>query len=113
MALALADDRIVTGSADGRVRSWSWEGRLLHRWEHGAALDHLAVAADGHLAAGSGDGMCRLSDREGRLIGAVSLPGWPVGLGFMVRARALVTATDAGLTEIWSLEPNSASHEGG
>ena len=112
-ALALADDRIVTGSADGRVRSWSWEGRLLNRREHGAALDHLAVAADGHVAAGSSDGVCRLSDREGRLIGTVSLPGRPVGLGFMVRARALVTATDAGLTETWSLEPRSASHEGG
>jgi hypothetical protein len=111
-ALALADDRIVTGSTDGRVRSWSWEGRLLHRREHGAALDQLAVAADGQVAAGSGDGVCRLSDREGRAIGTASLTGRPVGLGFMVRTRALVTATDAGLTETWSLEPMPASREG-
>jgi WD40 repeat protein len=112
-ALAVAGDRIATGSVDTRARAWSWDGRLLSRREHGARVDHVALGPGGHLAVASSDATCWLWDRQGQLIATAPLSGRPVGLGFASGARTLVTGTDAGVTQVWSLRPGEQATGGG
>jgi hypothetical protein len=62
----LADGRLASGGADGKIRLWPKEGTgepmILN---HGALVWSLAVLVDGRLASGGADGKIRLWPKEG------------------------------------------------
>jgi len=67
MSLAvLADGRLASGGADGKIKLWPKEGTgepvVL---THGAKVFSLAVLADGRLASGGNDGKIKLWPKEG------------------------------------------------
>ncbi|OKI02078.1 hypothetical protein A6A06_13375 [Streptomyces sp. CB02923] len=100
-AIAVCADRLATGSPDGRIRAWSWTGRLLHRVHQGGAVRQLAFAADGTLlAAASDDGVLVRWDRDGTPRDRVEQAGRPVGVAFTGRDGTVLTATDDGLVRL-------------
>lgn len=103
LGMAVAEDRFVTGSADGRIRTWSWEGKLLRRQGYGAPVEHVAFTPDGSLlAAAASDGTLSLLDREGALVGQAAVSGRPVGI--RCTHDTVLTANHTGAFEFWSLE---------
>jgi WD40 repeat protein len=108
-ALAVCTDRIATGSQDGRVRTWGWDGSVISRLD-GGQVRNAAFAAAGDMLGAVADTSCALWDRSGQVVGTASLSSRGVGLGFPSSAT-LITATDAGMIEAWSARP--ATREGG
>jgi WD40 repeat protein len=108
-ALAVGTDRIATGSDDGRVRTWGWDGAVISRLD-GGQVSHAAFTATGEMLGAVSDASCVLWDRSGQAVGAAALSSRGVGLGFPM-SGALITATDAGMIEAWSTRP--ATGEGG
>ncbi|MFD7666658.1 CHAT domain-containing protein [Streptomyces sp. NPDC059788] len=100
-ALAVCADRLATGSPDGRVRAWSWSGRLLHRVHQGGAVRELAFAADGTvLAAASDDGVLVRWNRDGTPQDRVEQAGRPVGVAFTGPDGAVLIVADDGVVQI-------------
>ncbi|MFI2240366.1 CHAT domain-containing WD40 repeat protein [Streptomyces chrestomyceticus] len=94
-------DRLVTGSPDGRIRAWSWNGRLLHRVHQGGAVRQLAFAADGAvLAAVSDDGVLVRWGRDGAPQDRTEQIGHPVGVAFTGEDDTVLTAADDGLVQL-------------
>ncbi|MEU3539427.1 WD40 repeat domain-containing protein, partial [Streptomyces paromomycinus] len=109
-AFAGCADRLVTGSPDGRVRAWSWNGRLLHRVHQGGAVRQLAFAADGTvLAAVSDDGVLVRWDRDGAPLDRTEQIGHPVGVAFTGEDGTVLTAADDGLVQ---LHPHTVAPSG-
>lgn len=103
LGMAVTHDRLATGSADGRVRIWSWEGQLIRRAGFGAAVEHLAFSPDGsRLVAAAGDGGLSLWNRDGTMLGKAALSGRPVGI--RCDSDTVLTANQAGALELWSLD---------
>lgn len=101
-ALALATDRIATGSSAGRVSTWSYDGRLLQRAEHGGRIDHAAFSTDGHLLATAGvDRSVRIWDRDGTGVARAPLSGSPSAVGFL-SDRTVLSVTQTGDLEFWA-----------
>ena len=110
LGMAVTHDRLATGSADGRVRIWSWEGQLIRRAGLGAPVEHLAFSPDGSwLATAAGDGGLSLWNREGTVVGKAALSGRPVGI--RCDQDTVITANQAGALEVWSIDV--ATHGGG
>ena len=108
-ALALATDRIATGSSAGRVSTWSYEGRLLLRSEHGAGVDHAAFSTDGQLLATAGvDRAVRIWDRNGSPVARAPLSGAPSAVGFL-SDRTILSATQTGELELWAAPDGRSS----
>ncbi|WP_328864117.1 CHAT domain-containing protein [Streptomyces virginiae] len=103
--LAVTAKALATGCADGRVRLWSWDGRLLRQTEHGREPSHLVFAADfPALAMSDDDGTVTLCDlKTGELTVVAELVHQPAGLAFLEGGKGLVTGTRSGRVERWSL----------
>ncbi len=98
-AMAAAQDRLATAMPDGRLRLWTWGGRLVHRASYPTVTTTMAWAADGsYLVAGHGQGVIVLSTDGTELAHAVPA-GRPVGVG--VTGSTIITVTDAGVVERW------------
>jgi CHAT domain len=102
--LATSDDRLATCMPDGRLRLWTWDGRLVHRSGRTTPTPCLGFAPDGSylVAAGNDQGLTVLSPDGAELAHAV-LAGRPVGAG--AGADAIVTVTDGGVVERWAPPP--------
>lgn len=99
-ALTAAEDRLATAMPDGRLRLWTWGGRLVHRASYPTATTTMAWAPDGsYLVAGHGQGVVVLSTDGSELAHAVPA-GRPVGVG--VSASTIITVTEAGVVERWA-----------
>lgn len=105
LCLALTEHLLATGCADGRVRVWSWDGRLLQRTEHGRQPSHLAFASGfPALAVCDDDGTVTLWDLKTGALTVVAEPAHRLaGLAFLEGGQGLVTGTRAGAVERWSL----------
>jgi hypothetical protein len=100
-ALAVSSDRLVTGSADGRLRFWDWNGRLVGKQET-AGVDHVAFSADGlSVVTTSAQQRLRHWSADGDELGATSLSGRPVGIG--MGATFILTGTEHGVLETWAM----------
>ncbi|WP_053800782.1 CHAT domain-containing protein [Streptomyces rimosus] len=109
-AFAVSADRLATGSPDGRVRAWTWSGRLLHRVHQGGAVRELAFAPDGTaLTAASDDGVLVCWNHDGTPQHRAELTGRPVGVACTGRDGAVLTATDDGVVRI---HPSTAAPTG-
>jgi WD40 repeat protein len=101
-ALAVATDRFATGSAAGRVSTWSYDGRMIHRADHDGRVDQVAFSADGQLLATAGaNRSIRIWDREGTAVACAPLIASPTAVGFL-SDRTLMSATRAGDIELWA-----------
>ncbi|MFD5329379.1 CHAT domain-containing protein [Streptomyces sp. NPDC127092] len=109
ICLALTEHVLATGCTDGRVRLWSWDGRLLRCTEYGRQPSHLAFSAGSSaLAISDDEGTVTLWDlKTGELTIAAKLPHRLAGLAFLDGEKGLVTGTRAGAVERWTL-----SHRG-
>ncbi|MET9465893.1 CHAT domain-containing protein [Streptomyces sp. NPDC006544] len=106
LCLALTEHFLATGCTDGRVRLWSWDGRLLRRTEYGRQPSHLAFSADSSaLAISDDEGTVLLWDlKTGELTVAAKVPNRRLaGLAFLDGGKGLVTGTRAGAVERWTL----------
>jgi WD40 repeat protein len=111
LGIAITDERLVTGSADGRVRTWSWDGKLIHRVGHGAPVEHLAFSRPGSLlATAQSDGTLSIWDREGSLAGKAAVSGRPVGI--CCTYDSVLTANQAGDLQLWSLSAGARGWSG-
>ncbi|MBW5483287.1 CHAT domain-containing WD40 repeat protein [Streptomyces bambusae] len=105
-ALAVTPGVVATGCADGRVRVWSWAGRLLRSTPHGPEPTHLALSADASVLAVSDiEGLITLWDlRSGRTTAPAEGSGRPsVGIAFLEGGQGLVASTRQGAVEHWTL----------
>jgi len=110
LGIAATHDRLATGSADGRIRTWSWDGHLIWQTGHGSPAEHLAFSPDGStLATAANDGGLSLWDRRGALLGQAALNGRPVGIRYA--DDTVLTANQGGVLELWSSD--SAAAKGG
>jgi WD40 repeat protein len=110
LGIAATHDRLATGSADGRIRTWSWDGRLIWQTGHGSSSEHLAFSPDGStLAAAANDGSLSLWDRGGAVLGKAALSGRPVGIH--CANDTVLTGNQDGALELWSFD--SAAAKGG
>ncbi|MFF8265488.1 CHAT domain-containing protein [Streptomyces virginiae] len=107
--LALTANVLATGCADGRVRLWSWDGRLLRQTDGGRQPAHLVFSEDPPaLAVSDGDGSVSLWDlRTGELTVVAELVHQLAGLAFLESGKGLVTCTRSGRIERWSLPHRS------
>ncbi|MGE5291384.1 MAG: CHAT domain-containing WD40 repeat protein [Micromonosporaceae bacterium] len=110
VGMAVTHDRLATGCADGRVRTWSWDGQLMRRAEHGSPVEYLAFSPDGSsLATAANDGSLSLWGRDGTLAARAALSGRPVGI--RCTDDTVLTANQGGALELWSFD--IAAHGGG
>jgi WD40 repeat protein len=110
-ALGLVADGLVTGCADGRVSTWGWDGRLLRRGQHAAAVRHIDVGAAGSVVAtASDDGAVRFWDGHAAVLGELQLPERPVGVAVLADGKRALTATSDGALAVW---PVGSPPEGG
>ena len=112
LGMAVTDDRLATGCADGRVRIWSWNGELMRRADQGSPVEYLAFAPDGTwLATASVDGTLSLWDRDGASAGKTTLAGRPIGL--RCTRDTVLTANHAGALELWSVNAQAGGRRDG
>ena len=103
LGIAATHDRLATGSTDGQIRTWSWDGHLIWQTGHGSPAEHLAFSPDGStLAAAADDGRLSLWDRGGALLGKAALSDRPVGIH--CADDTVLTANQGGALELWSFE---------
>jgi WD40 repeat protein len=103
LGIAATHDRLATGSTDGQIRTWSWDGHLIWQTGHGSPAEHLAFSPDGSaLAAAADDGRLSLWDRGGALLGKAALSGRPVGIH--CADDTVLTAIQGGALEFWPFE---------
>ncbi len=101
-ALAASAASLATGSLDGKVRTWTWDGVVVRRLS--GALAHFADwSRDGGQLAVVGNAGCQVWDASGAVRGRAELGSRGVGLGFM-STGTVVTATDAGTIQGWSVQ---------
>lgn len=99
-AMAVAPDQLATGSADGRLRLWSWDGVCQHHSRRDGPVAHLAYSADNTLfAATSADRQVLVHDRSGAVVARTELRGRAVGVVFHPDGDSLITATSDGTLE--------------
>ncbi|WP_185921636.1 WD40 repeat domain-containing protein [Streptomyces sp. WAC06614] len=113
--LAVAQDVLVTGCLDGRVRVWSWDEEMLRRTPYGPLPDHLALSADAStVAVADEEGVITLWEHEAhRLSDPATAAGQsPAGVAFLGRDRGLVTGTHDGVVERWALPGRVAARKG-
>jgi WD40 repeat protein len=100
-ALAVSSDRVVTGSADDRLRFWDWGGRLVGKQE-ATGVDHAGFSADGRsVVTTSAQQRLRHWSADGEELRATSLSGRPVGIG--MGATYVLTGTEHGVLETWAM----------
>jgi WD40 repeat protein len=103
LGIAATHDRLATGSTDGQIRTWSWDGHLIWQTGHGSPAEHLAFSPDGSaLAAAAEDSRLSLWDRGGAFLGKAALSGRPVGIH--CADDTVLTADQGGALELWSFE---------
>ncbi|HUK73650.1 MAG TPA: CHAT domain-containing protein [Streptosporangiaceae bacterium] len=103
LGMAVTHDMLATGSADGRVRIWSWGGDLIRRVEHGSPVEYLAFSPDGSwLATAAYDGGLSLWSRAEGLAGRTATSGRPVGV--RCSEGTVLTANQDGALELWSFD---------
>jgi hypothetical protein len=102
VSMDVATDWLVTGSVAGRVTVWDWAGRLLHRWEHGSRVEHVAIAADeGSIVSAAGDRTVRTWSSDGRPVSGCATSRPPAGLRFLADGSGLLTVDTGGQLEVW------------
>jgi hypothetical protein len=107
LGIAATHDRLATGSADGRIRTWSWDGHLIWQTRHGSPAEHLAFSPDGStLSAAAKDGSLSLWDRSGAVLGKAALSSRPVGIH--CTNDTVLTANQDGALELWSFDSTAA-----
>lgn len=107
----VATDWLVTGSVAGRVTVWDWAGRLLHRWEHGAHVDLVAMAPGGaSIVSAATDRTVRTWSPDGRPLSGSVTSRRPAGLRFLADGSGLLTVDSGGQLEVWrtTVEEDSA-----
>lgn len=113
LGVAVTHDRLATGSTDGQIRTWSWDGHLIWQNGHGSPTEHLAFSPDGStLAAAADDGRLSLWNRGGALLGRAALTDRPVGIH--CADDTVLTAIQGGVLELWSCEwqqPQEGHHD--
>src|SRR5271166_495412 len=107
LGIAATHDRLATGSADGRIRTWSWDGHLIWQTGYGSPAEHLAFSPDGStLDAAANDGSLSLWDHGGAVLGKAALSGRPVGIH--CANDTVLTANQDGALELWSFDSTAA-----
>jgi hypothetical protein len=102
VSMDVATDWLVTGSVAGRVSLWSWAGRLLHRWEHGARVDLVAIAPGGaSIVSAAADRTVRTWSPDGRPVSRSVTSRQPAGLRFLADGSGLLTVDSGGQLEVW------------
>ena len=97
--LACSRQGLVTRATDGRVRIWSWDGRLVHKGDESGGVEHVAMDQSGYVATTSRGGLVRVLSPVGRLIGSASADGRIVGVG--AGRLGTVTVTEDGVVQRW------------
>jgi WD40 repeat protein len=98
----VAADRLATGSQAGRVSVWNWDGRLLHRFEHGVRVDHVAITpGTGLLATAAADRTLCTWQPDGRPATRTTLARPLIGLRFRTDGTGLMTIDDTGQVATW------------
>jgi hypothetical protein len=101
IALAASADLLATSLPDGRLRLWSWDGRLAHRSRRPATAPYLVWAPDAaSLFAIGNDHRLSVLATDGTEAAYGVLAGRPVGAGST--ANGVVTVTDTGIVERWA-----------
>ena len=109
-SMDVAADRLATGSLAGRVSVWSWDGRLLYRFEHGVRVDHLALSPDnGLLATAAADRTLCTWHADGRPATRSTLARSLVGLRFLAEGTGLMTIDEAGQVDVWDPTPQEGT----
>ncbi len=108
IALAVTDDRLATSLPDGRLRLWTWDGRLVHRTRQAAVAPFLVFPPDGsHLFAVGNDHRLSVLSADGDDVAYGVLAGRPIGAG--ATTNGVLTITDAGVVERWVV-PRAQEH---
>jgi hypothetical protein len=93
---------IATGAADGLVRIFGPDGRLVERLPHPGPVLDVAFRPDGRaLGTAAADGNARLWDPHGRLRGRMSHDAEVRAVAFTADSRRLVTAGGDGTARVW------------
>ncbi|MER5831548.1 CHAT domain-containing protein [Streptomyces sp. NPDC002130] len=112
-SFAVTAELLATGCMDGRVRVWSWQGRLLWRTHPGVAAHHLAFADEySAMAVAHQGGEVAVRDvHTGAPSLVTRLASRPVGLAFLEGDEGLLTASHEGSIECWELPDWLAEEE--
>jgi CHAT domain-containing protein/WD40 domain-containing protein len=109
LALAVSEEGLTTGSALGRVGSWTWDGSLLQRTDHGGRVEHAVLSSDGtFLLTAAQDRTVRVWDTAGTVLTQNLLGRRLAGAGFLWGSSGFMTTTVAGEVETWALPPRAA-----
>ena len=101
IALAVAPDRVATSLEDGRLRVWSWDGRLIYRTQRNEAEPYLCFVQGGTQLVALGENRAlTVRSAAGLDLGYAELAGPPAGCG--ATEESIVTVTDAGVVERWA-----------
>lgn len=94
--------RIVTGSADGKVRVYRLGAtRPVGVLDQGGAVTAAAYSPDGRLLTAGGDGTARLWDSRGLLSHRLIAGGPVTSASFGKRAKLVLTLTENGIVRVW------------
>lgn len=96
-ALAASTELIVVGCADGRTRTWTWEGEPHLRLPPQGRVRFVRVSPDGRRVALVGDDRkLMVWSSAGRLLAERQLPAQAVGLGFAAASDQVLVALENG-----------------
>ncbi|MGW2725012.1 CHAT domain-containing WD40 repeat protein [Streptomyces sp. NPDC001492] len=103
--LAVAERHLVTGGLDGRIRVWSWSGRLHLRVHESGRVLRVALSPDAALIAVVAEpgGLVVRDAVRGHPAPALRSGGHLLGVGFLGEGRGLVTGDQDGVVEQWQL----------
>ncbi|NEN96594.1 MAG: hypothetical protein F6K50_13950 [Moorea sp. SIO3I7] len=100
---------LATGSADGTVKLWNRDGKLLNTLQgHTDIVNSVSFSPDGRiLATGSADGTVKLWHRDGKLL--KTFEGDEAGvtsIGFSPDGELIVISSSDGIVRLWDKQGN-------
>jgi WD40 repeat protein len=111
LAFGATDDRLVTGSLDGKVQVWDWRrGQILLTMRHGSAVFGVSVNRAGTLIASAGQSpqVNVWNAQTGTLQNALPHDAWAMHAAFDPSGEYLATIAADNLMRIWRIGTGSA-----